>query len=129
MERNEKIIPIAKENIKKSGLEENITILEGDACEILKELDGEYDMIFLDAAKGQYKLFFDLTFDKLKKGGLLISDNILYKGMVASDEFAVRRKKTIIKRMRNYLDHICSTDELETSIIPIGDGVALSYKK
>ncbi len=129
VERNEKIIPIAKENIKKSGLEENITILEGDACEILKELDGEYDMIFLDAAKGQYKLFFDLTFDKLKKGGLLISDNILYKGMVASDEFAVRRKKTIIKRMRNYLDYICSSDELETSIIPIGDGVALSYKK
>ena len=129
VERNEKMIEKAKENIKLAGFEKNITILEGDAEERLKEVEGEFDMIFLDAAKGQYKLFYDMVIDKLKVDGLLISDNILYKGMVAHDDFAVKRKRTIIKRMRNYLDYICTCDYLNTSLIPIGDGVALSYKQ
>ena len=129
VERNEDMIKLAKENIKKAGLLDKITILEGDAEEILKNIEGEFDLIFLDAAKGQYKLFYDMIIDNLKSGGLLISDNILYKGMVASDSFVVRRKKTIVKRMRNYLDYICSCEYLDTSLIPIGDGVALSYKK
>lgn len=128
-ERNEKMIEKAKENIKRAGLENNITILEGDAEETLKSVDGEFDMVFIDAAKGQYQLFFDLVIDKVKTGGLVVSDNILYKGMVAHDDFVVRRKKTIVKRMRNYLDYICSCDYLSTSLIPIGDGVALSYKE
>ena len=119
---------IAKENIKLAGFEKNITILEGDAEEILKEVEGPFDMIFMDAAKGQYKLFYDMIIDKLRVDGLLISDNILYKGMVAHDDFVIRRKKTIVKRMRNYLDYICNCDYLSTSLIPIGDGVALSYK-
>ena len=96
--------------------------------EILKEVEGPFDMIFMDAAKGQYKLFYDMIIDKLRVDGLLISDNILYKGMVAHDDFVIRRKKTIVKRMRNYLDYICNCDYLSTSLIPIGDGVALSYK-
>lgn len=129
VERNEKMIEKAKENIKLAGFEKNITILEGDAEERLKEVEGEFDMIFLDAAKGQYKLFYDMVIDKLKVDGLLISDNILYKGMVAHDDFVIRRKKTIVKRMRNYLDYICNCDYLNTSLIPIGDGVALSYKQ
>ena len=79
-------------------------------------------MIILRCAKGQYKLFYDMVIDKLKVGGLLISDNILYKGMVAHDDFVVRRKKTIVKRMRNYLDYICNCEYLGTSLIPIGDG-------
>lgn len=128
VERNEKMIEKAKENIKRAGLENKITILEGDAEELLKTIDGEFDMIFLDAAKGQYKLFYDMVIDKLKVNGLLISDNILYKGMVAHDDFVIRRKKTIVKRMRNYLDYISNCDYLDTSLIPIGDGVALSYK-
>ena len=128
-ERNEVMIEKAKENIKIAGLEDKITILEGDAEETLKTIDGEFDMIFIDAAKGQYQLFFDLVIDRLKKGGLVVSDNILYKGMVAHDDFVVRRKKTIVKRMRNYLDYICTCDYLSTSLIPIGDGVALSYKE
>ena len=128
-ERNEVMIEKAKENIKRAGLEDKITILEGDAEETLKNIDGEFDMIFIDAAKGQYQLFFDLVIDRLKKGGLVVSDNILYKGMVAHDDFVVRRKKTIVKRMRNYLDYICTCDYLSTSLIPIGDGVALSYKE
>ena len=123
------MIEKAKENIKRSGFEKNITILEGDAEELLSNIEGEFDMIFLDAAKGQYKLFYDMVIDKLKVGGLLISDNILYKGMVAHDDFVVKRKKTIVKRMRNYLDYICNSDYLSTSLIPIGDGVALSYKE
>ena len=129
VERNEDMIKIANENIKKAGFENNITILEGDAEELLPNVEGKFDMIFLDAAKGQYKLFYDMVIDKLKIGGLLISDNILYKGMVAHDDFVVRRKKTIVKRMRNYLDYICNCDYLSTSLIPIGDGVALSYKE
>lgn len=129
VERNEKMIEQAKKNIKEAGLENNITILEGDAEELLKNVEGEFDMIFLDAAKGQYKLFYDMIIDKLKINGLLISDNILYKGMVAHDDFVIRRKKTIVKRMRNYLDYICTCDYLSTSLIPIGDGVALSYKE
>ncbi|MDU4935706.1 MAG: O-methyltransferase [Peptostreptococcaceae bacterium] len=129
VERNEAMIERAKENIKRAGFENNITILEGDAEELLPKVEGKFDMIFLDAAKGQYKLFYDMVIDKLKVGGLLISDNILYKGMVAHDDFVVRRKKTIVKRMRNYLDYICNCEYLSTSLIPIGDGVALSYKE
>ena len=128
VERNEKMIEKAKENIKRAGMENNITILEGDAEEILPNVEGTFDMIFLDAAKGQYKLFYDMIIDKLKVDGLLISDNILYKGMVAHDDYVIRRKKTIVKRMRNYLDYISHCDYLDTSLIPIGDGVALSYK-
>lgn len=129
VERNEDMIKVAKENIKKAGFENVITILEGDAVEKLKEVEGPFDMIFLDAAKGQYKLFYDMVIDKLKIDGVLISDNILYKGMVASDEYVIRRKKTIVKRMRNYLDYICSCNYLDTSLLPMGDGVAISYKK
>ena len=126
VERNEKMIEQAKMNFERSGFSNNITLLEGDAEELLKNVEGEFDMIFLDAAKGQYKLFYDLVIDKV--GGLLISDNILYKGMIADDALVMRRKKTIVKRMRNYLDYICNCDYLSTSLIPIGDGVALSYK-
>lgn len=128
-ERNPVMLEKAEENIKKAGLEDKIKILVGDAQETLKYIEGNFDMIFIDAAKGQYKMFFDMVIDKLNTGGIVISDNILYKGMIASDEFVVRRKKTIVKRMRDYLDYICQVDYLDTSIIPIGDGVAISYKK
>lgn len=128
-ERNPIMLEKAYENIKKAGLSDKIKILVGDAEETLKDIDGDFDMVFIDAAKGQYKLFFDIVFDKVKNGGIVISDNILYKGMIASDEFVVKRKKTIVKRMRDYLDYICHQEFLDTSIIPIGDGVAISYKR
>lgn len=128
-ERNPRMIAKAKENIERAGYENNIRILEGDAVETLKNIEGNFDLIFIDAAKGHYKLFFDMLIDKLNPGGLIISDNILYKGMIASDEYVIRRKKTIVKRMREYLDYICSLDYIDTSILPMGDGVALSYKK
>jgi len=119
----------ARANVKKAGLQDVINIIEGDALEVLKCLEHKYDMIFLDAAKGQYPEFLPECLRLLRSGGLLISDNILYKGMVAKDELVVRRKKTIVKRLRNYLETICNTDELETSILPVGDGLAISFKK
>jgi predicted O-methyltransferase YrrM len=129
IERYELMVERAKGNIKKAGLEDVINIIVGDAMEVLKCLNKQYDLIFLDAAKGQYPEFLPECLRLLSPGGLLISDNILYKGMIASDDLVVRRKKTIVKRLRSYLDMLCSSDDLETSIIPIGDGVAISYKK
>ena len=114
--------------IDEAGLKDRIKIIEGSAEEVLKYVDGKFDMIFLDAAKGQYMNFLESSIDKLKSGGVLISDNVLYKGMIAADEYVVRRKKTIVKRMRTYIDHINKKDELTTCVIPIGDGVAISYK-
>jgi len=128
-ERNPLMLEKAYENIERAGLKDKIKILEGDAIQTLKDIDGEFDMIFIDAAKGQYKMFYDMVTPQLRRGGIVVSDNILYKGMIASDEFVVRRKKTIVKRMREYLDYICSLDDVDTSILPVGDGVALSYKK
>lgn len=128
-ERNPVMLEKAYENIEKAGLKDKIKILVGDAAQTLKDLDGEFDMIFIDAAKGQYKMFYDMVTPQLRKGGIVISDNILHKGMIASDDFVVRRKRTIVKRMREYLDYICSLEDVDTSILPVGDGVALSYKK
>ena len=129
IERYELMVEHAKNNIKKSKLEDVINIITGDALEVLKCLNKQYDIVFLDAAKGQYPEFLPECLRLLSPSGLLISDNILYKGMIATDDLVVRRKKTIVKRLRNYLDILCSSEDLETSIIPIGDGVALSYKK
>ena len=120
---------IAEENIKKAGLENRITVLRGDAKEVLKTVSGEFDVVFMDAAKGHYMDFF-LECDRLlKKGGLLISDNVLYKGMTATDELVVHRKITIVKRLRKYLEFLKENEAYQTAIIPIGDGVALSVKE
>ncbi|CAK7010095.1 MAG: tRNA 5-hydroxyuridine methyltransferase [Peptostreptococcus russellii] len=127
-ERNPVMLKEAEKNIEKAGLSDKIKILVGDAQETLKDVDGKFDMIFIDAAKGQYKMFFDLVIDKLNVNGIVVSDNILYKGMIADDGLVVRRKRTIVKRMRDYLDYLCQAEYLDTSIIPIGDGVAISYK-
>ena len=118
----------ARENIKRAGLENTISIIAGDAEEVLKCLDKQYNMIFLDAAKGQYPEFLPECLRMLKTGGLLIADNVLYKGMVASDELVVRRKKTIVSRMRTFLDSLCEEPTMDTSILPVDDGVAISYK-
>ena len=127
-ERNPIMLDRAQDNIKKAGMEDRIKILVGDAEETLKDLEGTFDMIFIDAAKGHYKMFFDMLIGKLNHGGIVISDNILYKGMIASDDYVVRRKKTIVKRMRTFLDYICDLEGISTSLIPIGDGLAISYK-
>ena len=130
IENYEKRIPIARENFKNARKEEQITLLEGDAAKILKTLEGSYDFIFMDAAKAQYINFFPDVLRLLKKGGILISDNVLQDGDIIESHFAVeRRNRTIYKRMREYLYVLKNHEELETSIIPLGDGVTLSIKK
>lgn len=128
IEISDEMAEIAEENIKKAGLGEVIRVHRGDAAKVLPNMNGEYDMIFIDAAKGQYQEFFVHCMRMLKHGGILVSDNVLYKGMTASDELLQHRKITIVRRLRKYLDMLSSSKELETSVIPIGDGVALSFK-
>lgn len=130
IEKYEKRIPIAKENFKKAGKEDKITLLEGDAMEILKELEGPYDFIFMDAAKGQYIHFLPEILRLLPVGGVLVSDNVLQEGEVIESRFAVtRRNRTIHSRMREYLYTLKHHPMLVTSILPVGDGVTISVKK
>lgn len=130
IENYDKRIPIARENFKKAGKEEQITLLEGDAREILKTLEEPFDFIFMDSAKGQYIHFLPDILRLLSRGGILISDNVLQDGDIIESHFAVeRRNRTIYKRMREYLSALKNSDVLETSILPLGDGVALSVKK
>ena len=130
IEKYEKRIPIARENFKKAGKEEQITLYEGDAADVLKELEGSYDLIFMDAAKGQYIHFMPDIMRLLAPGGLLISDNVLQDGDVIESRFAVtRRNRTIHSRMREYLFELTHHPLLETCILPVGDGITLSVKK
>lgn len=130
IEKYEKRIPLAKENFKKAGKEEQITLLEGDAKEILAELTGSYDLIFMDAAKGQYIHFLPDVLRLLRGGGILVSDNVLQEGDIIESRFAVtRRNRTIHARMREYLYELKHNEELETVILTLGDGTAVSVKK
>lgn len=130
IEKYEKRIPLAKKNFRKMGKEKEITLLEGDATEILAKLEGPYDFIFMDAAKGQYIHFLPDIVRILSEDGLLISDNVLQDGDVVESRFAItRRNRTIHSRMRNYLYELKHHPELETSIIPVGDGVTVSVRR
>jgi len=129
IEKYEKRIPIAKENFLKNGKADQITLLEGDAAEILKELQEPVDFIFMDAAKGQYINFLPDILRLLNPGGLLVSDNVLQDGDIIESRFAVtRRNRTIHSRMREYLYALTHHEELETCILPVGDGVTVSVK-
>lgn len=129
IERDDTMYEQAVQNICKLGLKDKIEIIKGDAIEVLTNMDGEFDLIFIDASKGHYMEFFNHAKRMIKKDGLIISDNVLYKGMIANDELASRNKRTIVNRMRNFLQEISNDKEFETSVIPIGDGVALSLKR
>lgn len=129
IEKYEKRIPVARENFHRAGKEDSITLLEGDAAEILKTLEGTYDFVFMDAAKGQYLHFLPDAVRLLREGGLLVSDNVLQDGDVLESRFAVtRRNRTIHSRMREYLYELTHHDLLETVILPVGDGVAVSTR-
>ncbi len=129
IEKYETRIPEAKENFRLAGMEEKITLLEGDAGEILAGLSGSFDFIFMDAAKGQYINWLPDILRLLRDGGLLMSDNVLQDGTIMESRYAVeRRDRTIHERMREYLYTLKHMDEFETSILPVGDGVALSVK-
>lgn len=130
IERFDKMVKLATANIKRADLTDRITILEGDATELLATLVTEqYDMIFMDCAKGQYINFLPECLRLLKPGGLLITDNVLHKGTVARSRYLIdRRQRTTHSRLRDFLWTITHTPELHTSVLPVGDGVALSYK-
>ena len=130
IENYEKRIPIARENFRKAERESQITLLEGDAGEILKGLKGSFDMIFMDAAKGQYINWLPDVKRLMKKGSVLISDNVLQEGDIIESHYLVeRRNRTIYKRMREYLYQLKHDPALVTSILPLGDGVTVSVKQ
>lgn len=130
IENYEKRIPIARENFRRAGKEDQITLIPGDALEVMKELSGPYDFIFMDAAKGQYIHYLPEVLRLLAPEGVLMSDNVLQDGDVIESRFAVeRRNRTIHSRMREYLYELTHHGELQTSLLPLGDGVALSVKK
>jgi len=130
IEKYEKRIPIAKDNFQKAGKADCIQLLEGDAMDILKDLEGSFDMIFMDAAKGQYIHFMPEIMRLLAVGGVLVSDNVLQDGDIIESRFAVtRRNRTIHSRMREYLFELTHHEQLDTCILPVGDGITLSVKK
>lgn len=130
IENYDKRIPIAKANFARAGKENQITLLEGDAAEVMPTIDQPFDLIFMDAAKGQYINFMPEVMRLLKEDGLLISDNVLQDGDIIESHFVVeRRNRTIYKRMREYLYELTHNDELVTSVLPIGDGITVSVKK
>ena len=131
IENYEKRIPIARENFEKAGKSEQIELLEGDAMEVMKTLpDEKYDFIFMDAAKAQYINYLPEVMRLLNPGGVLITDNVLQDGDLIQSKFVVRRRdRTIHKRMREFLETVKHDERLETSIVPIGDGIVMAVKK
>lgn len=130
LEYNADMVKTARANIEKAGYTKNITVKEADAKEYLSCIkeDESFDMIFLDGPKAHYIYMLDECVRLLKKGGILISDNVLYKGMTPDDNHVIRRKITIVKRLRKYIDALMAHDKLNTSILPLGDGVTVSVK-
>ena len=133
IELNHQAAVFAEKNFARAGFSDRIKLFEGDANDILPELaqnkNNKYDMIFIDAAKAQYNSFFEPCFSMLRHGGLLVSDNVLYKGMTATDDLVLHRKRTIVKRLREYIKMLCEHESLETAVLPLGDGVALRIKR
>lgn len=129
IENYEKRIPIARANFERVGKAKQITLLEGDAAEVLKTIEEPFDFIFMDAAKGQYVHFMPEVLRLLNKDGILVSDNVLQDGDIIESRYVVtRRNRTIHKRMRDYLYQLTHHEELVTSILPIGDGITVSVK-
>lgn len=129
IEIDEKNFLKAKEFIKKSNYTKNIDVIFADANDALEFIKADYDMIFMDAAKGQYINFFEKSVERLTKGGILVSDNILFRGLVAKEKNNVRRKNTIVKRLKEFLNMITNSEVFSTTIVPIDDGMAICYKK
>ena len=129
IERDDKMIEYAQANFKKFNLDHKITIKQGDCLEILEKLKEPFDMIFMDAGKGHYNHFLPHCLRLLNDDGIIIADNVLFRGMVASDELVKRRKITIVKRMRTYLEMVTKDESLITSVIPMGDVIAVTKRR
>lgn len=128
IERDIERVKEARENIKKAEVEEKINIYEGDAVEILPTLDDEYDVVFIDAAKGKYPFFLSQALRMIKPGGVIIADNVLYKGYVMSD-YNKHKQRTAVRNLREYIAEITNNENLETEILEVGDGLAISKIK
>lgn len=129
IDRSEEMVNLALQNIHKYGFEKRIDVVLGECMESLKKLKDEYDIIFIDAGKGHYEDFFNECLRMLKKDGIVIADNVLFRGMVANRELLIRRKITIVKRMKSYLDMVSNNENLVTSVIPMGDGIAVTTRR
>ena len=127
IEREQDRVKQAKENIKKVGVEDKIHIYEGDAIEILPTLQEEYDVVFIDAAKGKYPFFLKEALRMLKTDGIIIADNILYKGYVLSD-YNKHKQRTAVRNLREYLKEVNENPNLKTEVLEVGDGLAISQK-
>ncbi len=128
IERDIERVKEAKENIKRVGVEEKIHIYEGDAVEILPTLDEKYDVVFIDAAKGKYPFFLKESMRMLKSDGIIFADNILYKGYVMSD-YNKHKQRTAVRNLREYIKEVSENPNLETEILEVGDGLAISKMK
>ena len=128
IERDQERIEEAKINIKKVGVENCINIYEGDAVEILPTLNEKYDMVFIDAAKGKYPFFLKESLRMLKENGVIFADNILYKGYVMSD-YNKHKQRTAVRNLREYIKEVSENPDLETEILEVGDGLAISKLK
>lgn len=129
IERDERMIELANINLKKFNLSDKIKIEQGDCLEVLERLNEPFDLIFMDAGKGHYNHFLPHCLRLLSEDGIIVADNVLFRGMVASDELVKRRKITIVKRMRTYLDLVTQDENLITSVIPMGDGIAVTKRR
>lgn len=131
IERDEKRYLVAKEFIKRANLESRVTLIFGDALEVATEIEqfGSFDCLFIDAAKGQYKRFFELYSPLVQHHGLIVSDNVLYKGIVANEGKIAKGIRTMVTNLKNYNEMLMQNDEYETTFYPIGDGMAISKKK
>ena len=128
IEREEERIAEAKENFKKVGVQDIITLYEGDAVEILPTLTEKYDMVFIDAAKGKYPFFLNQALRMLNKNGIIFADNILYKGYVMSD-YNKHKQRTAVTHLREYIKKVTEDPDLDTEILEVGDGLAITKKK
>ena len=128
IERDEERIAEAKINIEKVGVAEKINIYEGDAVEILPTLNQKYDVVFIDAAKGKYPFFLKEALRMLKPNGIILADNILYKGYVMSD-YNKHKQRTAVRNLREYIKEVTENPNIETEILEVGDGLAISRVK
>ena len=128
IEREHDRVIQARENIKKAEVEDKINIIEGDAVEVLPALDNKYDAIFIDASKGKYPFFLKEALRMLGNNGIILADNVLYKGYVMSD-YNKHKQRTAVRNLREFLAELQQNDELETEILEVGDGLAIARKK
>lgn len=126
MDRSEKFVSYAVENIKKFNLEDRIEIVFGEIDDNLDKLSDTYDLIMFDAGKSHYSEYFDKTMRLIDNGGIIFSDNVLFKGLIANDDLVPRRQRTITRNMREYLEFLTNSPGISSVVLPVGDGLAIS---